>query len=112
LLAIRSLCWLSGTCYSLPNSCSFTAIGDECLCRGVRMSDGKALKSEDLASIPMARGGLTRLAAARLKSAGVPLEPLLRRSGLTLEAIADPEESTECAKPNYIFGRGGTCSEG
>jgi AraC-like DNA-binding protein len=51
-----------------------------------------ALKSEDLASIAMAGGGLTRLAAARLKSAGVPLGPLLSRSGLTPQAIADPEE--------------------
>ena len=40
----------------------------------------------------MARGGLSRLAAARLKSAGVPLEPLLRRSGLTPEAFAAGEE--------------------
>jgi len=51
-----------------------------------------ALKSEDLASIAMAGGGLTRLAAARLKSAGVPLGPLLSRSGLTPQAIAEPEE--------------------
>jgi hypothetical protein len=47
---------------------------------------------EDLASIPTAQGGLSRLAIARLKSAGVPVEPLLRRVGLTPEAIADPEE--------------------
>ena len=51
-----------------------------------------ALKSEDLASIAMAGGGLTRLAVARLKSAGVPLGPLLSRSGLTPQAIAEPEE--------------------
>src|SRR5262244_3407650 len=51
-----------------------------------------ALKSGDLASIPMAQGGLSRLAAARLKSAGVPLGPLLSRSGLTPQAIAEPEE--------------------
>jgi AraC-like DNA-binding protein len=47
---------------------------------------------EELASIPTAQGGLSRLAIARLKSAGVPVEPLLRRAGLTPEAIADPEE--------------------
>jgi len=40
----------------------------------------------------MAGGGLTRLAIARLKSAGVPVAPLLRRVGLTPELIADPEE--------------------
>jgi AraC-like DNA-binding protein len=59
---------------------------------GVRMSNGTALKSEALASIPMAQGGLTRLAVARLKSAGVPVAPLLMRAGLTPELIAEPEE--------------------
>jgi AraC-like DNA-binding protein len=59
------------------------------------MSNGtsSALNSEqDLASIPMAGGGLSRLAIARLKSAGVPVAPLLRRAGLTPAVIADPEE--------------------
>jgi len=46
----------------------------------------------DLASIPMAQGGLARLAIARLEGAGVPVAPLLRRVGLTPEVIADPEE--------------------
>ena len=32
------------------------------------------------------------MAIARLKSAGVPVAPLLKRVGLTPEAIADPEE--------------------
>jgi len=40
----------------------------------------------------MAGGGLSRLAIARLKSAGVEVAPLLSRVGLTPEAIADPEE--------------------
>jgi Arabinose-binding domain of AraC transcription regulator, N-term len=59
------------------------------------MSNGATsdLNSEqDLASIPTAQGGLSRLAIARLKSAGVPVVPLLRRVGLTPEVIADPEE--------------------
>jgi hypothetical protein len=59
------------------------------------MSNGtsSALNSEqDLASIPMAGGGLSRLAIARLKSAGVEVAPLLKRAGLTPEVIADPEE--------------------
>jgi AraC-like DNA-binding protein len=59
------------------------------------MSNGtsSALNSEqDLASIPMAGGGLSRLAIARLVSAGVDVAPLLRRAGLTPEVIADPEE--------------------
>jgi hypothetical protein len=47
---------------------------------------------QNLASIPTAQGGLSRLAIERLKSAGVPVEPLPRRVGLTSEAIADPEE--------------------
>jgi hypothetical protein len=59
------------------------------------MSNGtsQALNSEqELASIPTAQGGLSRLAIAHLKSAGVPVAPLLRRVGLTPEVIADPEE--------------------
>jgi Arabinose-binding domain of AraC transcription regulator, N-term len=62
---------------------------------GVNVSNGtsSALNSEqDLASIPTAQGGLARLAIARLKSAGVPVVPLLRRVGLTPEVVADPEE--------------------
>ena len=42
--------------------------------------------------IPTAQGGLSRLAIARLKNAGVPVAPLLRRVGLTPELIADPEQ--------------------
>jgi len=52
-----------------------------------------SLNSEQgLASIPMAQGGLSRLAVARLESAGVPVAPLLKRAGLTPELIAHPEE--------------------
>src|SRR5215475_4901057 len=61
--------------------------------QGMTNGTSSALNSEqDLASIPMAGGGLSRLAIARLKSAGVPVAPLLRRAGLTPEVIADPEE--------------------
>jgi AraC-like DNA-binding protein len=66
-----------------------------CRCWGSKMSNGtsQAANSEqDLTSIPTAQGGLSRLAIARLKSAGVPVEPLLKRAGLTPELIADPEE--------------------
>ena len=52
-----------------------------------------ALNSEqDLASVPTAQGGLSRLVIAHLKSAGVPVAPLLKRAGLTPELIAEPEE--------------------
>ena len=59
------------------------------------MSDGTSSapnSEQDLASIPMAQGGLTRLAVTRLKNAGVPAAPLLRRVGLTSELVAKPEE--------------------
>jgi AraC-like DNA-binding protein len=46
----------------------------------------------DLGSIPTAQGGLSRLAIERLKSAGVPVAPLLKRAGLTPELVAEPEE--------------------
>jgi hypothetical protein len=63
--------------------------------KGSWMSKGTSLdlnSEQHLASIPTAQGGLSRLAIARLKSAGVPVVPLLRRVGLTPEVIADPEE--------------------
>jgi hypothetical protein len=44
----------------------------------VSSGTSSALNSEqDLASIPTAQGGLSRLAIARLKSAGVPVVPVL-----------------------------------
>jgi Arabinose-binding domain of AraC transcription regulator, N-term len=59
------------------------------------MSNGTASAlnlEQDLASIPMAQGGLARLAIARLKSAGVTVAPLLKRVGLTPELVAEPKE--------------------
>src|SRR6478735_322563 len=47
---------------------------------------------QDLPAIITAQGGLSRLAVARLESAGVPVAPLLKRVGLTPELIADPEQ--------------------
>ena len=56
------------------------------------MGESRLNSEQDLASIPLAQGGLARLAIARLKSAGVPVVSLLGRVGLTPEVIADPEE--------------------
>jgi len=66
----------------------------------------------DLGSIPMAQGGLARLAIARLEGAGVPMVPLLRDAGLTPELMADPEEHLSNSESNRAFERGGNCSEG
>jgi|SRR5215831_3400470 len=44
-----------------------------------------------LAGLPTAQGGLTRLAADRVRRAGIRLEPLLTRVGMTIEQIDDPE---------------------
>ena len=69
--------------------------GQIALSGGSMMSNGTASalnSAQDLASIPTAQGGLSRLAIARLESAGVPVAPLLKRVGLTPEVIADPEE--------------------
>jgi hypothetical protein len=69
------------------------------------MSNGTASdpnSEQGLASIPMAQGGLSRLAIARLKSAGVPVAPLLKRVGLTPELIAEPEQ--RLSVPNRAFG--------
>ena len=41
---------------------------------------------------PTAGGGLSRLAAVRVRNAGIKLEPLLARAGLTADQINDPEQ--------------------
>ena len=45
-----------------------------------------------LAGSPTAGGGLSRLAAVRVRNAGIKLEPLLARAGLTADQINDPEQ--------------------
>ena len=40
---------------------------------------------------PITAGGMTRLAYARAKSAGIALDPLLKRAGLTPHQIEDPQ---------------------
>ena len=44
-----------------------------------------------LSDLPTAQGGLSRLAADRVRTAGIKIEPLLARVGLTIEQINDPE---------------------
>jgi AraC-like DNA-binding protein len=44
-----------------------------------------------LASLPTASGGLSRLAANRVRRGDIKLEPLLSRVGLTIDQIGDPE---------------------
>jgi hypothetical protein len=50
----------------------------------------------------MAQTGLTRLAIARLKSAGVPVAPLLSRAGLTAELVADPIPYSVLAQQHWL----------
>jgi AraC-like DNA-binding protein len=54
------------------------------------MKAGMSVKQ--LASMPMAGGGLSRLAAARVRKAGIQLDPLLAGVGLTLHQIDDPDQ--------------------
>jgi AraC-like DNA-binding protein len=53
-------------------------------------STQKMLKQ--LTGSPTASGGLSRLAADRARRAGLQLEPLLLRAGLTVDQIDDPEQ--------------------
>jgi AraC-like DNA-binding protein len=46
---------------------------------------------KELGGLPTAQGGLTRLAADRVRKAGIKLAPLSSRSGLTIDQIDDPE---------------------
>ena len=52
------------------------------------------------AGLPTASGGLSRLAANRVRRAGIKLEPLLSRAGLTIDQIDDPEQRIDAGKPD------------
>ena len=52
--------------------------------------DAKMLRQ--LTGSPTASGGLSRLAADRARRAGLQLEALLLRAGLTVDQIDDPEQ--------------------
>jgi Arabinose-binding domain of AraC transcription regulator, N-term len=47
---------------------------------------------KQLADLPTVQGGLTRLAAHRVRKAGIKLEPLVSGVGLTTDQINDPEQ--------------------
>jgi AraC-like DNA-binding protein len=51
-----------------------------------------------LAGLPTASGGLSRLAANRLRAADIKLEPVLTRVGLTVEQIDDPEQRIDARR--------------
>ncbi|MGY8679122.1 AraC family transcriptional regulator [Bradyrhizobium sp. UFLA05-153] len=55
---------------------------------------------KQLSGLPTVQGGLSRLAADRMRRAGVKLEPLLSRVGLTIDEIDDPERRINA--PNQI----------
>ena len=50
----------------------------------------RASKPMRFHSMPSATGGIARLVSARLRAAGIQLDPLLSRAGLTVEQIDDP----------------------
>jgi hypothetical protein len=61
-----------------------------------RSSTQRSIKR--LASLPTASGGLSRLAANRLRRANIKLEPLLSRVALTIEQINDPEQRIDARR--------------
>ena len=56
---------------------------------GDRTLNGHRVQRRD--RLPNATGGLTRLAYARMKTAGLSPEPMLKAAGLTLGQIRDPQ---------------------
>jgi hypothetical protein len=51
-----------------------------------------------IASLPTASGGLSRLAASRLRKADIKLDLLLARVGLTIEEIDDPKQPIDARR--------------
>lgn len=58
--------------------------------RGVEMRERDVPAVGETRRLPMATGGIARLAYARAQSAGVSLQPLLKKTDLTQQQIDDP----------------------
>src|SRR5262245_45007831 len=69
------------SCYFLPKTCL-----------RIMQKSSTRPSIKQLTDLPTVQGGLTRLAANRLRKAGVKLEPLLSGVGLTVDQINDPEQ--------------------
>jgi hypothetical protein len=54
--------------------------------------------TRQLAGLPTASGGLSRLAVNRVRRAGIRVEPLLSRAGLTIDQVDDPEKRIDAGK--------------
>lgn len=69
--------WVGGRirgCYFRPKFCA-------------RQPSSSMASPRDLSALPTTPAGITRLAVARLVSAGVPAAPLLKAAGLTDEML-------------------------
>lgn len=75
------------SCYYVPKPCQRAPA-----CVGVHQKRGTVVHDLDvkrLSTLPTAIGTITRLAYARAKAAGIELEPLLTKAGLTKQQIED-----------------------
>lgn len=70
---------------------SFLVFSAKDLVGPIRRSSTRQMLKQ-LADVPTASGGLSRLAANRVRKTGTKLEPLLSRVGLTIGQIDDPEQ--------------------
>ena len=53
--------------------------------------------------LPSTAGGMTRLAYARAKAAGIALDPLLKQAGLTPHQIEDPRIRHQGTRSNQFL---------
>ncbi len=81
---------LAMICQSVVGTCHLGAEGVERETQIVRHLDPKCL-----GALPTASGGITRLAYARGREAGIELGPLLKKSGLTAREIEDGKARLE-----------------
>ena len=68
---------------------------------GMREGNSPAISRAD--RLPSTVGGMTRLAYARAKTAGIALDPLLRTAGLTPHQIEDPRIRHQGARSNQVL---------
>ena len=93
-------------CYRLPNACSFLParlnVTDQ-KDRGFEMRKGNAPAVSRADRLPSTAGGMTRLAYARAKAAGIALDPLLRTAGLKSAPNRGPTDRHQGAPSSRVL---------
>ena len=66
-------------------------------------TDLRKSEVERFGALPTATGGIARIAYARAREAGIEVDPLLKKAGLTHHQIENPTHPPHRSQSNQLF---------